>query len=176
MSRKNASKALGIHYKTLYTMANRGEIESAKIGKQQMYNVDKYLRDKEDINNGENINNINDIVDNNEIENIEPNNKRNICYCRVLSNKQRVELKKQISEMKIMYPDYEIISDIGSETNYNRPGLKMIIDYAIKGEIEILVVAYKDILAGIGYEMVENIIKEYSKGKIEIKNKEEDDN
>jgi len=170
MNRRNASKTLGVHYQTLYTMTTRGEIESVKIGKQQMYNVDKYLRDKEDINN------IDDIDDIDDVKNIEPNNKRNICYCRVSSVKQRAELKNQIAEMKIAYPDYEIISDIGSGTNFNRPGLKKIMDYAIKGEIEIVVVAYKDILAGIGYEMIENIIKEYSKGVIEIKNNEDDGN
>jgi len=174
MNRRNATKTLGVHYKTLYTMATRGEIESVKIGKQQMYNVDKYLHDKKNINDDENINedSNDDIIDNNELDNEEPNNKRNICYCRVSSTKQRAELKREILEMEIMYPDYEIISDIGSGTNFNRPGLKKIIDYAIKGEIEIVVIAYKDILAGIGYELVENIIKEYSKGVIEVMKKE----
>ena len=68
------------------------------------------------------------------------------------------------------YPDYELIKDIGSGLNMNREGLNKIIDYAIKGEIEILVIAYKDRLVRFGYEMIERLIKEYSDGIIKIEN------
>ena len=56
--------------------------------------------------------------------------------------------------MKKKYPSYEIISDIGSGLNMNREGLKKIIDSGIKGEIEILIVAYKDRLVRFGYELI----------------------
>ena len=36
MNRKNATEKMGIHYHTLYAMAERGDIETIKIGKQQM--------------------------------------------------------------------------------------------------------------------------------------------
>lgn len=156
MNRREAAERLGIHYHTVYAMAKRGELESIMIGKQQMYNVDKYLKEK-----GAKIEDI--------------GKRRRICYCRVSSQKQKDNLKNQIEVMKNRYPGYEIISDIGSGINYNREGLKKIIDYGIKGEIEVVIVAYKDRLARIGYEMVENIIKEYSKGEIIVINKEEED-
>ncbi len=154
LTRKDASARLGVHYLTIYAMVERGELEAIKIGGQQMYNVDKYLKNKG-------------------IK--ESNTRRKICYCRVSSGKQKEDLKRQIKYMQERYPNYEIISDVASGLNYNRPGLKKILDYGIKGELEILVIAYKDRLARIGYEMIEWIIKEYSKGEIVIINKKEEE-
>ena len=96
--------------------------------------------------------------------------KRKICYCRVSSRKQIEDLNRQIELMKITYPTYEIIKDIGSGLNYNRPGLLKIINYAMEGEIEEVIVAYKDRLTRFGYELIEYIIKEKSGGKITIIN------
>ncbi len=152
-TRKDACEILGIHYHTLYRLAKIGEIETVKIGRQQLYNVDKYMRNNK----------------------IEKNNKRKICYCRVSSQKQKGDLKRQIDYMKNKYPTYEIISDIGSGLNFNRVGLNGIIDSAIKGEIEIVVVSYKDRLARFGYELIEKLIKNYSNGEIKIENKKEEE-
>lgn len=105
---------------------------------------------------------------------IEKEIRRKICYCRVSSSKQKEDLERQIEYMKKKYPNYEIITDVASGLNMNREGLKKIIDSGIKGEIEILVVAYKDRLARFGYELIERIIKEYSNGEIKIENNEEE--
>jgi putative resolvase len=152
-TRKDACEILGIHYHTLYKLAKDGKIENIKIGSRQLYNVDKYIRENK----------------------IEKTNRRKICYCRVSSSKQKEDLKRQIEYMTIKYPTYEIISDIGSGLNFKREGLNKIIDGAIKGEIEIIVVAYKDRLARFGYELVEKIIKDYSNGIIKIENKKEEE-
>jgi excisionase family DNA binding protein len=154
VSRKEASEILGIHYHTVYALAERKEIETVKIGKRQLYNVSKYLQKQK-------------IPVENEI-------RKKICYCRVSSSKQKEDLQRQIEYMKKKYPSYEIISDIGSGLNMNREGLKKIIDSGIKGEIEILIVAYKDRLVRFGYELIERIIKEYSNGEIKIENNEEE--
>ena len=154
LTRKEATKILGIHYHTLYKLAENKEIETVKIGQRQLYNVNKYLQSKK-------IMNVNQV-------------RRKICYCRVSSSKQKEDLERQIGAMKKLYSTFEIISDIGSGLNLNRDGLKKIIDYAIKGEIEILVVAYKDRLARFGYELIERLIKDYSGGEIKIENKDEE--
>lgn len=52
--------------------------------------------------------------------------------------------------MKDKFPGHIIISDIGSGLNYKREGLKKIMDKAINGEIEELVIAYKDRLTRFG--------------------------
>jgi len=155
LTRKEAIKLLGIHYHTLYKIAKKKEIETIKIGNRQLYNVNKYLQSKKIIN-------INQV-------------RRKICYCRVSSSKQKEDLNRQIEQMTKKYPDYELIKDIGSGLNMNREGLNKIIDYAIKGEIEILVIAYKDRLVRFGYEMIERLIKEYSDGIIKIENAKEEE-
>ena len=152
-TRKNACEILGIHYHTLYKLAKNKEIDAVQIGKRQLYNVEKYIKDKK----------------------IEKKEKRRICYCRVSSGKQKEDLKRQEEYMKNKYPTYEIISDVGSGLNFNRKGLNKIIEYAINGEIEIVVISYKDRLAIFGYELIEKLIKEYSSGIIKIENKKEEE-
>ena len=69
------------------------------------------------------------------------------------------------------YPNYEIIKEIGSGMNMNRKGLRKVIDYAIEGKIEELVITYKDRLARFGYNLIEDLIKKYSnKNTIMVKN------
>ena len=152
------NEMLGITVMTLRNMRHRGDIEAIKIGNKYAYNLNKYLDDNK-INRKE-----------------EPKqNKRNIIYCRVSSNKQKEDLKRQINDTQKIYPKYEIITDVGSGLNFNRKGLTKLIDYAIKGEINEVVITYKDRLARIGFEMIENIIKTYSNGKITIINKTEEE-
>ena len=152
VKRKEALEILGVCYKTLYKMADNKEIETAKMGSNIVYNVQKYLRD----------------------HNISKINKKKICYCRVSSNKQKEDLKRQVEYMERRYPNNLIIADIGSGLNYKRKGLQEIIVMAINGEIEELVIAYKDRLTRFGYEMLEFIITKYSNGKIIIINNDEE--
>lgn len=152
VSRKKAAEALGVHYHTVYRMAERGEIQTLKIGDRQYYNVNQYL-----------------------LDNTSNNKKRRICYCRVSSAKQKGDLKRQKKKLMKMYPGYEILEDIGSGLNFKRKGLREIIDCAIKGELEEVVITYKDRLARIGYELIEYIIESYSGGSITILNKGEEE-
>ena len=92
----------------------------------------------------------------------------NICYVRVSTSAQKDDLKRQINNMKKKYPDYTFIQDIGSGINFNRRGFRKIIDLAIEGKINTLVVAYKDRLTRFGYDLIEDLIKKYSEGIIII--------
>ena len=100
--------------------------------------------------------------------------RKRICYCRVLSHSQKNDLERQIKYMTNKYPDYILIKDVGSGLNFKRKGLLKIIDMAIKGEVEELVIAYKDRLTRFGYDLLEYQIKKYSNGKIKILNGESD--
>ena len=153
VKRKEALKTLGINYQTLYKIGNEKEIDTIMIGKNTLYNVNKYLRER----------------------NVLHKTREKICYCRVSSNKQKNDLERQIKYMKDKFPTHTIINDIGSGLNYKRKGLEEIIKKAINGEIEELVIAYKDRLTRFGYEMIEWIIEKYSNGKIIIINKEEEE-
>jgi predicted site-specific integrase-resolvase len=70
--------------------------------------------------------------------------------------------------MKRRYPKYLIFKDIGSGLNLNRRCLRKIIDLAIEGRVKEVVVAYKDRLERFGFELIEDLIKSYSNGKITI--------
>lgn len=153
VTRKEVLKVLKIHYHTLYAMVERGDIETVKLGKKSLYNLDKYLR-----KNG---------VLNQPI-------RRKICYCRVSSNKQKEDLKRQVEYMRTHHPNSEILSEIGSGLNFKREKLLKIIELAIKGEIEELIITYKDRLARFGYDLIEWIITKYSNGKITIINNKEE--
>ena len=155
VKRKKVLEKLDIHYQTLNNMVKRGDIEIKRTGNSKMlYNLDKYLRK----------NNI-----------VKDKGKLNICYCRVSSKKQKEDLERQVKYMKKKYPNNKIIKDIGSGLNFERPGLRELIRLAIEGEINEVVVTYKDRLARIGYELIEWIIKSNSDGKIKIENKKEEE-
>lgn len=71
------------------------------------------------------------------------------------------------------YPSYLIIEDIGSDLNLNKRGIRKIIKLAIAGKINELVVAYRDRLTRFGFELIEEFIKDYSKGKLIVLNETE---
>jgi putative resolvase len=92
----------------------------------------------------------------------------------VSSINQSNDLERQRQLMIQKYPNYDIIEDIGSGLNLNKRGIKRIIKMGIEGKINELVIAYKDRLTRFGYELIENIINEYSNGRIIILNKQKD--
>jgi putative resolvase len=163
VSTKIALEMLGISHLTLIKMADNKKIEIMKTeGGHRKYNIDKYIRD-------------NKITIKGEEKNIEPKiEKVDICYVRVSTLAQKDDLARQRAFMKRKYPDYEIIEDIGSGINFNRKGLRRIISMAIAGKISKLIVAYKDRLTQFGYELIEDLIKEYSNGEIIVINDQDD--
>jgi len=86
-----------------------------------------------------------------------------IGYCRVSSSKQKNDLERQIDNVKTYLiaqgKPFEIISDIGSGINYNKKGLQNLIQRIESGEVEKVVVLYKDRLIRFGFELIEYIAK-----------------
>lgn len=165
MRGKPASELLGVHQRTLYMWEKKGLIETIRTdSNMRLYNVKKYLEDKcknETCSNPQQLDNI--------------KGKLKIAYVRVSSQKQSDDLKRQKKLIKELYPNHLVIEDIGSGINFNKRGIKKIIDLAIEGKIKEVVVLHKDRLARIGYELIENLIEKYSKGKIIIISKKDKD-
>jgi putative resolvase len=86
-----------------------------------------------------------------------------IGYCRVSSSKQKDDLERQIDNVKNYLisqgKPFEIISDIGSGINYSKKGLQNLIQRIESGEVEKVVVLYKDRLIRFGFELIEYIAK-----------------
>ena len=165
LSGSKASKVLGVHQRTLYQWDAKKIIETIRTpGGKRLYNVKRYLEETTK-NIEENKEEIETII-----------NKEKIIYGRVSSNNQKDDLERQIKILKKYYPKYTLIKDIGSGVNLNRRGLRKIIDLAIEGKIEEVVIVHKDRLCRFGYELIEDLIFKYSNGKItiinEVENKE----
>jgi len=162
---KEASKILGVHQRTLYNWDSNKLIEVIRTpGNKRLYNVSKYLREKKEV--------LCNVIDPNDLDKM--NGKFKIVYVRVSSLGQRNDLFHQKSILVEAYPEYLVIEDIGSGMNLNRRGLRKIISLAIAGKIDEVVIAYKDRLTRFGYELIEDLIKEYSNGKITILNHKDD--
>ena len=153
VSTKEAMEVLGVCKKTLHGYDKKGKIDVLRTdGGWRRYNIKKYLKDNNIIH--EKYNTI----------------KKNIIYCRVSSHDRKDDLERQVNYLLSKYPNYEVIKDIGSGINFKRKGLKKIIDYGIKNELNELVLTYKDRLCRIGYELIEHILKEYSQTNIIFEN------
>lgn len=85
--------------------------------------------------------------------------RRKVCYARVSSQKQKNDLDRQINDLKSKYPTHEIIKDIGSGVNFKRKGFCSLVESIIDGDIEELVVSYKDRLCRFGFDFIERICK-----------------
>jgi predicted site-specific integrase-resolvase len=80
-----------------------------------------------------------------------------IGYCRVSSKKQEADLVRQIEVVTsacAKFGEYRVLSDIGSGMNYNKSGLKALLDILIDGACSRLVIADKDRLLRFGAELV----------------------
>jgi len=162
-----ASKILGVHYRTLYLWDKKGTIKTIRTdGGKRLYNVDDYIKNKECKQDEKCIKDLNELDKKKE--------KLNICYVRVSTLKQKEDLERQKKIIRDKYPEYIMIEDIGSGINLNKKGIIKIIELAIEGKINELVIAYKDRLVRYGYELIEHLINKYSNGKIIIMNKKDD--
>jgi predicted site-specific integrase-resolvase len=132
---REAVKRLGLHKNTLRKYADNGIIPSIRNpAGQRMYDVEAYL--------GASIGNA------------------LICYCRVSSTKQRDDLTRQVAYMQSLYPQAEIIKDIGSGLNFKRKGLRSLLDRLLKGDKLTIVVACKDRLCRFGFELIQYLVEQ----------------
>lgn len=135
VSSREACTVLGVHPNTLRSWADTGKIPCIRTqGGQRRYDVEGYLLpDREE--------------------------DYTIAYCRVSSGKQKDDLLRQEGYLRALYPEAEIIKDIGSGINYNRKGVKTILERLLRGDKFKLVVAHKDRLARFGTEIFEFLLR-----------------
>ncbi|MBI1926870.1 IS607 family transposase [Candidatus Poribacteria bacterium] len=133
---KKASEILGYHEDTLRRMANAGKIEVIRTeGGHRRYNVQAFIDGKS-----------------------QPT-LTTVCYCRVSSKKQKDDLERQVASMRSIYPNAEIIRDIGSGLNFKRPGLRSLLDRLLEGDQLSLIVAHRDRLARFGIELFRYLVE-----------------
>ena len=181
MTAKKTKEILGVHIQTLYNWEKVGKIDTIRTaGGHRMYNVQKYLNTYANPDYDDNVKEetIDDVTDDTKDETRKKVTKKeldklNICYIRVSTLGQKNDLERRRKFMTEKYPTYDVTEDIGSGLNFNRKGLRKIIKLAISGKINKLVIAYKDRLTRFGYDLIEDLIKDYSNGQIIIEDSKE---
>ena len=103
--------------------------------------------------------------------------RRTIAYARVSSHDQREDLERQQQVLELYCArqgwTFEVVSDLGSDMNYHKKGLKKLLDAIVEGSVGRLVVTHRDRLLRFGAELVFAICE--AKGvEVVILNKGED--
>lgn len=148
------AKSLGVSIQTLRNWDKEGKLKPTYVTE------NGYRYYSEDLlNKFRNIKNVNKIK------------KKNILYARVFTKNQKDDLNRQIDNLKqYAYSkgySFEIITDIGSGINYKKEGLLKMINLVECGEVDRIIVLYKDRLIRFGYDLIEYICK-LNDTKIEI--------
>ena len=145
---KEACRILGLHPNTLRRYADNNQIKYIKsLGGQRLYEIEDFLGTTGTTDNFETIS-----------------------YCRVSSSKQQDDLQRQISSLQEVYPEAEVIKDIGSGLNFKRKGLQTLLERILSGKKCRVVVAYRDRLARFGVDVFEFLIKQHG-GELVVLNK-----
>jgi len=84
-----------------------------------------------------------------------------VVYGRVSTRKQRPNLDRQLERLTNKYPDCTVLSDCASGLNFQRKGLKKILQLAFARRLRTVHIAYKDRLCRFGYELIEFVLKEH---------------
>ncbi len=107
----------------------------------------------------------------------DPSQRITIGYARVSSHDQKDDLKRQavlLSEFCTQQGwKHEIIEDLGSGLNYNKKGLRSLIQRICNGEVGRLVVTHKDRLLRFGSELIFALCEHFG-AEVVIINRSED--
>ena len=81
-----------------------------------------------------------------------------VAYARVSSHDQKEDLQRQVHMLEIYCSSkgwsFSITKDLGSGMNYNKRGLKQLLEQIMNGQIGRLVITHKDRLLRFGAELV----------------------
>lgn len=133
-----ASEVLGVSITTLRRWETEGKlIPERTAGRQRRYDLAKLKP---------------------ELFHAAPQERKTIAYARVSSHDQKDDLERQKEVLELYCAKqgwtFEVIADQGSGMNYNKKGLKRLLDEIIEGRVGRLVIAHKDRLLRFGAELV----------------------
>ena len=98
--------------------------------------------------------------------------KYNVCYIRVSNLSEVPLLNQQESYVKKIYPNYKIITDIGSGLDFNKEGFLRLFSMILNKKINKLVLLNKGSVLPPAYNFIKKLIVEFNDGQLIIdKNK-----
>jgi len=149
LSPQDASRILGVPKPTLRRWAESGHIDCIRKDgpkSKRYYDVQRFIEKQQGIT-------------------AVPKQDKNIpeyriLYARVSTRNQRDDLERQILYLRQRYPEHDIVSDVASGLNFNRQGLKSILDKALQGTLKQIVVAHQDRLCRFGFDLIHYLLVE----------------
>lgn len=141
IQQKEARQILGFAPSTLRAWAEKGILKSKKSPTGRFMFSRKSIQDIVSINSPS------------------YKNRKKIVYCRVSSRGQMEDLARQRAYMESLYPDHILVQDIASGINWKRKGLETILELAIQGNLEELVVAHKDRLSRFAFDFIKSTLE-----------------
>ncbi len=131
---RKAVAALGLSTTTLRKYADEGTLPSIRNpAGQRLFDVDAYLRGLQ--------------------------GPATVIYARVSSSKQRDDLVRQIDRLQSAFPEAEVIQDVASGLNFQRKGLRTILERLLRGDKLKVVVAHRDRLVRFGFDLLEFLVE-----------------
>jgi excisionase family DNA binding protein len=125
---RDATRILGVSERTLRRWEQEGKIETIRTeGNQRRYNVAGYAAKS-------------------------VGKRATILYARVSSPKQREDLTRQSEFLQARYPSGELVAEVGGGLNYKRKKFLSVLERVMSGDVERIVVAYKDRIARFGFD------------------------
>lgn len=136
-----ASDALGVSITTLRRWEAEGKlIPERTAGRQRRYDLAKLKP---------------------ELFHLAAQDRKTIAYARVSSHDQKDDLERQKQVLELYCAKqgwtFEVVADLGSGMNYNKKGLKRLLEEIIDGQVGRLVITHKDRLLRFGAELVFSI-------------------
>jgi len=126
---KEAAKQLGVHFRTLVRWEQEGKIQAIKTPSgQRRYDVQSYTAKSGSV-------------------------RSTIIYARVSSRAQQPDLNRQVAAIANLYPDAEIVSEIGGGLNFKRKKLLALLERVMQGTVGRIIIAHKDRLARFGFDL-----------------------
>ncbi|MET0115327.1 MAG: IS607 family transposase [Limnospira maxima] len=127
---KEAAQILRVHERTLRRWDENGSIETIRTpAGQRRYNVESYTAKSGS------------------------DKRKVVIYARVSSRAQQSDLNRQVATLSNLYPEAEVVSEIGGGLNFKRKKMLALLGQVLSGDVRMVVVAHKDRLARFGWDL-----------------------
>ncbi|MDT9218879.1 MAG: IS607 family transposase [Limnospira sp. PMC 1240.20] len=127
---KEAAQILGVHERTLRRWDDNGSIETIRTpAGQRRYNVESYTAKSGS------------------------DKRKVVIYARVSSRAQQSDLNRQVAALSNLYPEAEVVSEIGGGLNFKGKKMLALLGHQLSGDVRMVVVAHKDRLAIWGFDL-----------------------
>ncbi|MBS0015167.1 MAG: IS607 family transposase [Arthrospira sp. SH-MAG29] len=129
---------LGVHERTLRRWDSNGSIETIRtLAGQRRYNVEPYSA----ANSGS-------------------DKRKVVIYARASSRAQQSDLNRQVAALSNLYPEAEVVSEIGGGLNFKGKKMLALLGHQLSGDVGMVVVAHQDRLARWGWDLFRWLCKQ----------------